>query len=102
MPGLARIGDLAIGIDAHPVPPFVFPWIGTPVTGSPTTTIQGIPSARIGDMYATTCPICGIGTAATGNPKALIGGPPAHRKGDLITTPGGYGTSILGSPTVMG
>lgn len=102
MKGIVRVGDLAVGVDFHPVPPGVFPWVGTPVKGAPSTLINGLPAVRVGDLYSTTCPICGTGTALTGRPDVPIEGPPEHRKGDVIQTPGGFGTTIVGSPSVSG
>lgn len=55
---------------------------GKVVAASPTTTINGIPVARVGD--AVTCPRKGHGTTviATGDPNMLVGGKPVARHGD--------------------
>ena len=102
MRGSARVGDLAVGVDYHPVPPSVFPWVGTPVQGDPLSTLTGLPNTRVGDLFLTTCPICGIGWAFTGNVQAVYSGPPDHRKSDVVQTPGGYGVTVVGAGSVMG
>lgn len=102
MKPVMRVGDMAQGVDSHPVPPGVFPWVGSPAQGAPTVVASGQPAARIGDMYQTSCPICGVGTALTGNPTVITKGQPQHRVGDMVQTPGGFGTAIQGMPSVLG
>lgn len=102
MKGMMRVGDIAVGVDYHPTPPYVFPWFGTPVVGAPSIVVEGTPAVRVGDMYRTTCPICGVGTALTGRPDVPLQGSAEHRKGDVVQTPGGFGVGLIGSPSVKG
>jgi uncharacterized Zn-binding protein involved in type VI secretion len=56
---------------------------GTVVAGSPATTIDGKPIARIGDPV--TCPRRGHGgttVIASGDPSCIVDGQPAARHGD--------------------
>jgi uncharacterized Zn-binding protein involved in type VI secretion len=59
MPQVARLGDTG----SHG---------GAIVSGSPNTTVNGLPVARVGDTYA--CPIHGPNPIVSGSPRAFANG----------------------------
>ena len=69
---------------------------GQVVAASPTTTVNGIPVARVGD--AVTCPRKGHGTTviATGDPNMLVDGQPVARHGDKTAC----GATLIASQTL--
>jgi uncharacterized Zn-binding protein involved in type VI secretion len=69
---------------------------GTVTSGSPDTTANGIPVARVGDTYS--CPIHGSNPIVSGSSDTTANGQPVARVGD-VTACGATLTS--GSPDVM-
>ena len=69
---------------------------GQVVAASPTTTVNGIPVARVGD--AVTCPILGHWSTviATGDPNMLVDGIPVARHGDKTAC----GATLIASQTL--
>jgi uncharacterized Zn-binding protein involved in type VI secretion len=102
MPGQARLGDKAQGIDAHGCPACPHQVIGPAVQGSPDVFVNNRPALRLNDLgvHAACCgpniwhPIQGSGTV-------FINGLPAVRLGDATQGCGGTGNLIEGSPDVQ-
>lgn len=69
---------------------------GTVINGSPDTTVNSIPVARVGDTYA--CPIHGNNPITTGSPDTTANGQPVARVGDATAC---GATLTSGSPDVM-
>lgn len=70
---------------------------GKVIEGSPNSTIDGKPIARVGDKV--TCPVNGHGgmtVIVTGDPTCLIDGKPAARHGDKTAC----GATLIASQTL--
>lgn len=107
----ARVTDKAQGTphchSVHPWSPVPHPVIGPVVAGSPDTTIEGQPAARVGDNGVHDSAVCcgpntyiitkGSGTVYTNNiPQVRLGDDTLHcgmAKGSMIT---GAGTVTVG------
>ena len=89
----ARLTDMHV----CPMVTGVVPHVGGPIVapGDPTTLIDGLPAARVGDMCVCVGPPDVI---VLGSFTVLIGGQPAARMGDM-TAHGGV--IVMGSPTVL-
>ena len=93
MPLAARVGDM----HTCPMVTGTVPHVGGPVLppGCPTVLIEGMPAARMGDMFTCTGPPDAI---IVGSSTVNIGGLPAARMGDQ-TAHGGV--IVVGAPTVI-
>lgn len=93
MPPAARIGDMHTCPMVNPGP---VPHVGGPISmASPTTLINFMPAARVGDMLICTGP---PDTIAVGSMTVMIDNKPAARLGDQTAHGGAI---VVGSPTVM-
>ncbi len=102
MPGGARIGDKAKGIDAHGCKVCTHTVTGPAVQGSSDVIINGKPAVRKGDGgIHGIC--CGTNTwhAAGGSTTVFINGKPAYRLKDTSVHCGGRGELINGSSDVI-
>ena len=66
---------------------------GVVVSAAPSSTVDGIPPARVGDM--TTCPIKGHGAhpIVSGDSTCIVDGSPVAREGDVT----GCGATLIAS-----
>ncbi len=68
---------------------------GTIITGSDTTSINGKPAARVGDLHTCSIPGHGVTSITSGSKSVMIEGSSAARVGDSV----GCGAVIVsGSP----
>lgn len=95
MPFAARITDMHVcPMQTPAVVPI--PHVGGPICmACPTTLIEFLPAARVGDMMVCVGPPDVI---AMGSFTVMIGGQPAARMGDMSVH---GGSIVVGSPTVM-
>lgn len=102
MPGGARIGDKAQGVDSHGCKRCSHTVIGPAVQGSTDIIINGKPAVRLGDSgIHTGC--CGPNTwkAAGGSSTVIMNGKPAFRLSDPTIHCGGPGALITASSDVI-
>lgn len=83
MPLVARLGD----VGSHG---------GVITTGSADVLTNGLPTARMGDVYA--CPIHGPNLIITGSPDVTVNSQPVARVGDQTAC---GATIITGSPDTL-
>ncbi len=96
MPGVARIGDIAVGTCCCHSDPRCRGWTGICVSGAGSVTAEGSPVSRIGDIFVG----CHVGIVASGSSTVTAEGSPISRIGDIIVgCPSGI--IISGAGTVI-
>ncbi|MBT8341513.1 MAG: PAAR domain-containing protein [Desulfatitalea sp.] len=101
MPGQGRIGDKALGIDAHNCNACPHVVSGPATEGGDTVSVESKPAVRKGDSGVHTA-CCGKNkwTADGSSQTVFINGKQAFRKDDATDHCGGQGTQVEGSQTV--
>ena len=102
MPGQARIGDNALGIDKHRCPKCLHVVSGPATQGSPDVFVNGLPAVRNKDCgIHAVC--CGSNTwnANGGSPTVFINDEMAFRILDPTEHCGGVGIQVVGSGNVF-
>lgn len=80
MPGVARIGDIAVGTCCCHSDPTCVPYTGIIASGAGTITAEGSQVAKIGDITVG----CHVGIIATGSPTVLAEGSNISSIGDSV------------------
>ena len=102
MPGLARIGDRALGVDAHRCKSCSHVVSGPATQGAGDVIVNGRPAVRQGDGgIHSRC--CGSNTwfANGGSQTVFINGKPAFRQTDATKHCGGKGALVQASGNVI-
>ena len=100
MPGICRTGDTVLGYCSAPGHPANHEFTGVWITGSGTSTSDGLGIVRVGDLGSTDCGH--TFTAATGSSIVTSEGIDVVRVEDtvLINEGPGTGITVTGSDTV--
>jgi len=98
----ARLGDRVQGICNHGRDDCPHPWTGQIVGGASTVLSEGNATARLGDKTSHTgCPHCSEGTITAGSSTVLAEGGGVAHIGDKVITPGGEGSIVGSSQSVI-
>ena len=95
MPGIARVGDMTIGICDHGFDCCPHTCIGYHVQGSGNVNINNRGAINApGSLTIHNCPHCGMGITITGQERSKINNKYSHRCGDQINEICGSGVTI--------
>ena len=97
--GIARVGDICVGIGSHGEDCCPHGIVGVIISGSWNSYCDHRSIARVPDIVAHSCPHCGIGITLTGATRSFCNNIPIHRIGDLVFFTCGIGITIIGSST---
>ena len=97
MSGIARVGDICIGIGSHGHICCPHNLTGIIISGSPNTKCNNSPMARVSDIVIHTCPHCGVGVTLSGTTITHCNNKPIHRIGDIVFFTCGIGITVTGS-----